>query len=155
MLTGVACGLLFYWLMPTGEARLVTSLAFAVMAAIVALVVSGLLRRRVFVAVTRSQIVCYRVIRWRGQSWSVQESFRAPLSAVYINGYEQKRRRTWSVSFSVHQRGAPRKTPRFSVAPAWSGEFDEMLRASQGAGAELNRALSWRISRPKLAAPTD
>ena len=120
------------------ETGYVGAAVLGLLSAAVVSVPGTFLRRSVFIAVTRSQVICYRVTRWRGQPWSVQESFRAPLSAVYINGSARRGRRSWSMTFKVHQRGVARGTaPTLTIAPAWLGDLDEVLRATKDAGPEL------------------
>jgi len=131
-----------------GAANPSVGLAFGVGLASLALFPLQLRRKPVFVAVTRREIICYRLSRMRFEP--VRLLFRAPLAAVQVGG-ARRALPGWR-SFRYSGPGAEGRGLRLNVHWRWGQEVDEVVSALQAGGAAVE-GVPFRPQPSSLPAP--
>jgi hypothetical protein len=86
----------------------------------------------VFVAVTRRQLICYRLKF--GDGWPDRLLLAVPLAAGSF------KRRRWSVTYT----GPDGKVFRFSVLPSWTRDFAELATALKASRTAVESASAVR-----------
>lgn len=99
------------------------------------------LRRPVYLAVTRDEVLGYRMPRLRLRSMKTKLLFRAPLSAVRIEGHKAKKEQRWAIRVVYRGPAAKGRLPRLTVGRFWLRELYEVVTALQVSGAEVHPAL--------------
>jgi hypothetical protein len=122
-------------------ASAVTIAVFGFGTAVISELVFPRLRRPVYLAVTRDEVIGYRVPKISSQLARADLWFRAPPSAVRIKGREGRKSRDWVIRVASRGPGATGRLPPLTVDRSWCRELCEVATTLQACGAEVRPAL--------------